>query len=278
MPQDQRLRNIFFTATLTVFLVLPMPGISINNTFAPSSNHSNTASNASLNVTLASVRWEYCAGVATAPLSELYQQPTCSASNTQRALLSNNKTITHVAYALSNLSFCCKSNYTAWLPAGTNVSEKDEEARTLYDVARKSMLERFDCQHFYPFFTCDPCLYAYRTWVCAMVFPLRCVASTDPTSSAALKVCSLICLDVMRKCPTEMGFMCGLDTDGMYGVWEQTAPEFQGSGGVGGGGCNRMHFNTQDGVFPSGASHLHSSTLSCAVAIGCFVVAMLFGW
>lgn len=204
-----------------------------------------------------SPRWEYCSGVASATPAELYRQPPCTDANVQRPFV-DTASVSYAPYRIEGLSFCCKANYTALLPVGTDIAEKDAEAFALYDRAKRRLIDRFDCTSYYPLQTCEPCLYAYRTWLCAMMFPLRCEAQgTAFGGHSALKVCKAVCLEVVRKCPAELEFSCGFDESGVYGDWTRTNPVFDGAGGVGGGGCNRMHYNTVDGVSrQSGAASL----------------------
>ena len=183
----------------------------------------------------------YCDGQPSVSNDRLYDEPPCDLRTVQRPGPSDD--VAWAGYRLAGLDFCCNANFTALLPVGTNVTEKDEEARWLYEAAAQ-LIERFDCPAFYPFQTCEPCLAAYRTWLCATVFPMKCLG--EPV---ALQVCNDVCLEVRRKCPTELGFTCPLDSgtqdggDGVYGAW--------GAGGnvqlFGAGGCNPMHYNLGPG-------------------------------
>jgi len=155
----------------------------------------------------------YCDGTATLDESGLYTVPICTTSTVQLPLF-NTYIVPMRAYDVGNLSFCCKANYTAVLPAGTNLTAKDGEARFLYDKLIAGLIGRYDCTRFYPFQSCAPCLYAYRSWVCATMFPMACFR-TDTGTYDSLRICDNVCLEVVRKCPSELGFDCP-SVDGTY--------------------------------------------------------------
>ena len=190
------------------------------------------------------VIWEYCDGNATVPQEQLYIEPACDSTTVQKPPY-NTSDVEYEAVRLSNLSFCCKANYTALLPKNTNVTELDEEAKQLYLDVKRSMIDRFDCPAFYPFHTCDPCLYAYRTWLCSVLFPLKCALSgPNPNIMGTVKICSVVCLEVKRKCPVEFGFECpALSGQEVYGEWTETTDAEGLVSPVGGGGCNRMQYS-----------------------------------
>ena len=183
----------------------------------------------------------YCATRPSVSRARLYDEPPCDLRTTQRPRPSED--VEWRGYQLANLSFCCNANYTALLPVGTNVTAKDEEARWLFQSV-EMLVRRLDCGAFYPLHSCTPCLDAYRTWLCATMFPMKCLGDT-----VALQICNDVCLEVHRKCPTEVGFACPLDSgtrdegDGIYGAW--------GAGTniqlFGAGGCNPMHYNLGQG-------------------------------
>lgn len=206
----------------------------------------------------------YCDGVATISTESLYDEPPCD--RTKEISPTFNTSINYEGVQIGNLSFCCTANYTALLPIGTNVAALDAEAAFLYGLAQK-FLSTYDCTNFYPFRTCNICLDAYRTWICALMFPMKCLG----TRPVALQICNDVCLEVQRKCPSEMHFFCPLDDnvndngDGKYSPW----------GGVsdvtlfGRGGCNPMHYNLGPGSQYGGAvpQRLWYATVSSFTAI-----------
>lgn len=183
----------------------------------------------------------YCDGNATMSEPLLYETPSCSASNVQTPLHNSVRATPLEFYQLKGLSFCCKSNYTAALPRGTNITAKDEEARYLYQQAVENALRRYDCSTFYPFHSCAPCAYAYRSWVCATVFPLACRVVSSPSSAVSvaqrMPMCRDVCFEVARKCPYTFNFRCPLTTE--YG--NPTVPDaFSNLSGLASWGCNPM--------------------------------------
>eukprot|EP01062_Namystynia_karyoxenos_P059414 TRINITY_DN50865_c0_g1_i1.p1 TRINITY_DN50865_c0_g1~~TRINITY_DN50865_c0_g1_i1.p1 ORF type:complete len:327 (+),score=75.12 TRINITY_DN50865_c0_g1_i1:77-982(+) len=125
-------------------------------------------------------------------------------------------------YYLANLSaypdkFCCFANYTAVISANTTVRELDTKARAYYQAASR-VLARYDCRNFYPYGNCTPCAYAYRSWVCAILFPRACRNDTGRhIVSQRQKVCRDVCYEVVRKCPVSLEFKC--PRDDTYGDW-----------------------------------------------------------
>jgi hypothetical protein len=184
----------------------------------------------------------YCAGNASVAQSVLYTEPPCAIEAALAPGFSSR--IEYAAVAVANLSFCCKSNYTALLPKGTDLAERDAEAQWLVASVER-FLHRVDCSAVYPFHSCRPCLEAYRTWACAQLFPMRCLGS----GAAAIKVCDDVCLEVQRKCPTELQFTCPLaigtsdNGDGTYTAWRGGFD----TGLFGRGGCNPGHYNLGPG-------------------------------
>ena len=114
------------------------------------------------------------------------------------------------ALNVSNMSFCCGVNYVAWVPRGTDAKVKDEEARSLHDVL-VNFLEGYNCGNFYPYHSCQPCLAAYRSWVCATLFPRKC-----RNREAGQRTCDVVCHGVTRTCPFEVEFDC--PSEGMMDV------------------------------------------------------------
>jgi hypothetical protein len=190
----------------------------------------------------------YCDGTPTHPAGAayLYREPPCEYDSIARPLLP--LTVNYTAFAVRGLQFCCMSNYTAVLPYGTNLTEKDREAAAAYRRLEK-FLQRVDCDKFYPFHSCEPCLYAYRSWLCATMLPLKCGGMNE-----AIKVCDEVCMQVVRKCPAAVGFHCTKD-DQLYGSWSG------GPAAVGGGGCNPMQYNL------GAAAHHGVAVLSIAVVL-----------
>lgn len=206
----------------------------------------------------------YCRGNASIDTVSLYTEPPCDRTREQTPGF--NASIPYQGVPVGNLSFCCKANYTALVPLGSDVSVLDAEARYMYSFV-ENFLTRYDCTNFYPFHTCDLCRDAYRTWVCSLVFPMKCLGARN----AALQVCDDVCLEVQRKCPSEMEFFCPLDDnsddkgDGKYGDW---------TGGTdstlfGAGGCNPMNYNLGPGSQYGSAGAPLSS-----LAVAALVVAM----
>lgn len=190
----------------------------------------------------------YCDGQPSLPVRNLYIPAACSVANAQTPLL--NRTVPQRAYVIANLSFCCKSNYTAVLPAGTNITAKDMEARWLYNEALKGIISRFDCESLYPFGSCTHCLYAFRSWICAVTFPMACL--TDSGNYEALRLCDLVCWEVMRKCPINMGFDCPENyntADAMYTTPQAIDPfKIVGDITAGAAGCNPMEYSVASQV------------------------------
>jgi hypothetical protein len=201
----------------------------------------------------------YCEGTASISDDLLYETPICTSTTTQTPLI-NASIMEFELFTLKNLSFCCKSNYTAAMPIGTNITAKDEEARFLYDQAVEGALLRYDCASFYPFRTCAPCAYAYRSWVCAMVFPLACRVSNAADASLspfqAMPICRDVCLEVVRKCPSVFQSRCPTGTT-QYRT-PSTPDVFSNASSFGAGGCNPMehpHLLATGSLTTSGAQH-----------------------
>jgi hypothetical protein len=198
--------------------------------------------------TVAAPARRYCDGVASISDDLLYETSLCTAASTQSPLF-DTAVVSMELVELRNLSFCCKSNYTAVLPVGTNITAKDEEAKFLYEQAVNGALLRYDCSTFYPFRTCAPCAYAYRSWVCSLMFPLACRidGTTDGTISSfqAMPICREVCLEVLRKCPSVFGFIC--PTSSQYR--NPVVPDaFVNITSIGAGGCNPMNYDHARGA------------------------------
>jgi hypothetical protein len=193
-------------------------------------------------LTAVHVSARYCGTAAILSYEDLYEEPPCSTTVKQQQTFDGS--IEYEGMRVGNLSYCCNANYTALVPRGTNLSVIDDEARTLAGRLDE-FLSRYDCMQFYPFHTCELCREAYRTWVCALVFPMKCLGNR----AAALQICSDVCLEVQRKCPPEIHFFCPLDDntkddgDGLYTPW-RGGPE---ASLFGRGGCNPMHYNLGPG-------------------------------
>ena len=100
--------------------------------------------------------------------------------------------------------FCCNANYTTQIPRNTSVEELDAKARQYYEAAER-VLSRFNCRDFYPYFSCTPCQYAYRSWVCSIMFPRKCAdIPAINVHGHTQKVCKDVCYEVVRKCPVEL--------------------------------------------------------------------------
>ena len=100
--------------------------------------------------------------------------------------------------------FCCHSNYTTLIPRNVTVEYLDDKAQK-YQAAAERLLSRYNCDDFYPFMNCTPCQYAYRSWVCSVMFPRKCRDSTDSQIIGHVqKVCKDVCYEVVRKCPVEL--------------------------------------------------------------------------
>ena len=217
----------------------------------------------------------YCSGGPTLPEHNLYISPSCTIGSVQTPML-NSSVIAYEARAVGNLSFCCKSNYTAVLPVGTNLTALDLEAKYLYDELVKGAIGRYDCRNFYPFMTCSHCLYAYRSWVCAITFPMAC--ATEDGRYEALRMCDLVCWEVMRKCPVELGFSCpaSANTDALYAAPQPIDPftiakEIK----AGAAGCNPMDYSVASGVTVVVTSAASSFEAPLATALLALVLAVL---
>lgn len=206
----------------------------------------------------------YCSDRPSLSKVDLYEEPPCSQAVAQ--FPDFNSSIEYEAAPIHNLSFCCNSNYTALLPAGADPEVLDDEARDLFQTAAR-FLSRYDCLQFYPFHSCEPCLQAYRTWVCSVTFPMKCLGR----GSVALQVCNDVCLEVQRKCPSEMHFFCPMDDntddggDGQYGPWKGGNDVLYGRGG-----CNPMQYNLGPGSPHSGTTirqALHTGIAAIALAL-----------
>jgi hypothetical protein len=208
--------------------------------------------------------WTYCSGTPTIPNESLYVVQECLDSTVQTPLL-NASEVAHEFYAVSNLSFCCKVNYTSVLPAGTNLTEKDREAEFFYNLAVEGFFASYDCTTLYPYSTCGPCLYTYRSWVCSLMFPLACSSTSDAGAAQALQVCAGVCLEVIRKCPPELNFRCPMDS--IYATYGNPQPTgvLGGAASFGNGGCNPMQYNTELWNSASGST-MYLALLLVAVA------------
>jgi hypothetical protein len=208
----------------------------------------------------------YCDGSSILTTAALYEEPPCSRSVEQTP--SYDDALSYESYELSNLSFCCKSNYTTILPTGADVQQVDAEAQHLMSFV-DTFLSRYDCSQFYPFQTCEHCRRAYRTWLCATMFPMKCLGSRP----ASLRTCEEVCLEVQRKCPPEMHFFCPLDDntkddgDGQYAPWHGGSENTL----FGRGGCNPAHYNLGPGS-PYSASPSASLAAVALAAISLLVV------
>eukprot|EP01061_Rhynchopus_euleeides_P020119 TRINITY_DN32862_c0_g1_i2.p1 TRINITY_DN32862_c0_g1~~TRINITY_DN32862_c0_g1_i2.p1 ORF type:complete len:258 (+),score=59.60 TRINITY_DN32862_c0_g1_i2:41-814(+) len=142
--------------------------------------------------------------------------------------------------------FCCHSNYTALIPRNTTVEYLDAKAQKYHEAVQR-LLSRYNCDDFYPYMNCTPCDYAYRSWVCSIMFPRKCRDSPDSRILGhTQKVCKDVCFEVVRKCPVELDFHC--PTDASYGDWgsedEWRTQEF----GPFVGRCNPMQYNVEEGA------------------------------
>lgn len=190
----------------------------------------------------------YCDGVASVSDDLLYETSLCTVTSTQTPLF-DTAVVSMDLVELRNLSFCCKANYTTVLPVGTNVTAKDEEARFLYNQAVGGALLRYDCSTYYPYRTCAPCAYAYRSWICSLVFPLACriPGTTDGTISSyqAMPICREVCLEVVRKCPSVFQSTCPRSTQYASPV---PPDAFVNATSIGAGGCNPMNYDHARGA------------------------------
>ncbi|CUG89466.1 GPI-anchored surface protein, putative [Bodo saltans] len=216
----------------------------------------------------------YCDGVASVSDDLLYETSLCTATSTQAPLF-DTAVVSMQLVELRNLSFCCKSNYTSVLPVGTNVTAKDEEAKFLYEQALNGALLLTDCSSFYPFRTCAPCAYAYRSWVCSLIFPLACRidGTTDGTISSyqAMPICREVCLEVVRKCPSVFQSMCPVSSSQYRNPIVPDA--FVNVTSIGAGGCNPMNYDHARGVGIVVAGSTTSS--SGCPSLSSFLVVML---
>jgi hypothetical protein len=125
--------------------------------------------------------------------------------NTFNVSASNLSTATK-RIAVSGMSFCSQVNYTALLPIEWDQQRADTTAEEFYNQSQ-SLLERYDCQDFYPYKSCEPCKTQYKNWICGIMFPMAC----SNNATAARKLCKDVCYDVVRQCPVELGFFCPTD-------------------------------------------------------------------
>eukprot|EP01060_Flectonema_neradi_P009991 TRINITY_DN17135_c0_g1_i1.p1 TRINITY_DN17135_c0_g1~~TRINITY_DN17135_c0_g1_i1.p1 ORF type:complete len:239 (+),score=37.46 TRINITY_DN17135_c0_g1_i1:33-749(+) len=161
--------------------------------------------------------------------------------------------------------FCCNSNYTTLIPSNTSVEELDTRARQYYEAAER-VLSRFNCRDFYPYFSCAPCQYAYRSWVCSVMFPRKCAdILSQNVFGHTQKVCKDVCYEVVRKCPVELEFHC--PTDDTYGDWGFAGDWSEPIMGAFRGRCNPMELNID------GSSSVIASFVVLLVPV---VVALLF--
>eukprot|EP01063_Lacrimia_lanifica_P011626 TRINITY_DN18354_c0_g1_i2.p2 TRINITY_DN18354_c0_g1~~TRINITY_DN18354_c0_g1_i2.p2 ORF type:complete len:268 (+),score=96.98 TRINITY_DN18354_c0_g1_i2:64-804(+) len=148
--------------------------------------------------------------------------------------------------------FCCMTNYTTMIPKSTTVFALDEKAR-LYQEAAERVLARFNCDGFYPYFNCTPCQYAYRSWVCGVMFPRACADDAKRgVFGHTQKVCKDVCYEVMRKCPVELEFHC--PTDDSYGTWGTPSDWDAEALGPYPGDCNPMDYNIDAAGGPPAAA------------------------
>lgn len=191
----------------------------------------------------------YCAGGASVPDASLYAVSPCERTGSlpaaalhrgSKVLIKQNQNYT--AVPLRGLPFCCKSNYTALLPAGVDPVDLDNIARGHFRRVLRS-LELTDCKSFYPLRSCTPCLDAYRTWICALAFPLQC---SGQRRNDVAKICNEVCLEVQRKCPGSLEFTCPTHdqwNDGSYGAFSVSPATNRSLAAFGSGGCNPMQYN-----------------------------------
>lgn len=186
----------------------------------------------------------YCDGTSRLPTQFLYPSSRCTGPTTRTPLIDHSQQ-EYELVALSNLSFCCKSNYTAVMLKGTDVKAKDDEARYLYQMFVDGTLSKYDCTSFYPLNTCAPCAYAYRSWICAQLFPLACLDING--RGQVMPICETVCLEVMRKCPSTLGFVCPTIVGNVYGPPVPTDTFVNGST-FGALGCNPMQYDVAASV------------------------------
>lgn len=188
-----------------------------------------------------SPEWRYCDGGPSIPESQLHVLPSCAAiGEVQRPMLDHGL-IEYALYDVHGMPFCCKSNYTVVLPKGTNVTQQDEQAKLLYDLMITSSLKTVDCTQFYPLRTCAACAYAYRSFICAYMFPMACASQNPVTGIQQVPICRDVCLEVTRKCPNKFRFKCPKEN-------YRTPITFTGEMFANGStlfhsGCNPMHYN-----------------------------------
>lgn len=187
------------------------------------------------------VSGDYCRGTASIDQVALFTEPACDLGTSFVPPLS--KAVAYEPVRLSNLSFCCKTNYTSLLALGTDVWLRDLETRWAFENTADQILMT-DCAALYPFHSCEPCLEAYRTWLCSWMFPMKCLGASENV----LRLCDSLCLEVQRKCPSSFRFICPLDEgtsdngDGKYSPWIGNTPLLFGNGG-----CNPAHYNLGPG-------------------------------
>ncbi len=215
---------------------------------------------------------KYCSGGPTQPERNLYISPACTMTTVQRPLLNRSGAVQYESRAVANLSFCCKSNYTAVVPVGSNLTELDNEARFLYNEAVKGIIGRYDCRGFYPYHTCAHCLYAYRSWVCAVTLPMAC--ATEDGLVERLRMCDHVCLEVIRKCPIELGFSCPVGTNTMYAVAQSIDPfTVTKDISAGAAGCNPMDYAISSSV---GSASSAGARRGALVLAALSVISVLF--
>mmetsp|Transcript_28397 Transcript_28397/g.92741 ORF Transcript_28397/g.92741 Transcript_28397/m.92741 type:complete len:244 (+) Transcript_28397:140-871(+) len=106
-------------------------------------------------------------------------------------------------------------DYTARVDLGTGEAPgraEDAYARCAYD-AYAAQLSKFNCRDV-TYWTCDDCMEAYRWWVCASAFQ-KCAPENHPNGTM-LRPCRSICNEVVRRCPTFLGFQCPDDSRDMW--------------------------------------------------------------
>ena len=158
---------------------------------------------------------EYCpstTAVTPAARAAWAEEPWCDARGVQdRANYTNRDEAYLNEFQVVDLSqpeysdlFCCTANYTAIIALNATVEALDEQAQKYYEAADR-LLSRYNCEDFYPFLNCTPCQYAYRTWVCSIMFPRKCRdAPSYGVVGHVQKVCKDVCYEVVRKCPVEL--------------------------------------------------------------------------
>ena len=207
---------------------------------------------------------DYCSTVHN--VSEEGMTPLCQPSNLQFPFF--NRTITTISVFVSGLPFCCKVNYTVATANTLTALERDAQAQLFYEQVLTKLVARYDCPSFYPYHSCTPCLLAYRTWLCSVLFPMRCVTPLQG-EVGTYKICFDVCYEVQRKCPAEFDFHCPTDENSIYGSQRSVkssprsrAPALQ--------GCNSMGY-----AMRSAAASV-SSSLALVVAMSLFCVISLY--